>query len=154
MVLRRETRRRGAVAVAATAAPAVVWLAAVPIGGLDIVASMPAPATPGTAARHAVTVGLPAVVVAAATASLAGWVLFSLLERLTPLAGPVWLGVALPAFILSLAGPFMATTTAAMLALAGMHLAVAAVLVPGLALSWQRSWPRDGGARLMRVGGR
>jgi peptidoglycan/LPS O-acetylase OafA/YrhL len=68
--------------------------------------------------------------------TLAGWALLAALERLTPQARGAWTLVALVILALSLAGPLGGgTTTAAKTALACMHLAAAAVLIPILARS-------------------
>jgi len=66
-------------------------------------------------------------------AALAGWALLATLERVQapgrPPAGPSGPWVA---FVVSLAGPLAGVTTAARVALACLHLLVAAVLVIGL----------------------
>jgi hypothetical protein len=69
-------------------------------------------------------------------AALAGWGLLALLERFTARPRTIWTAIAVLVGLLSLAGPLstLASTTAAnALALALMHLAVAAVLIPILA---------------------
>ncbi len=61
------------------------------------------------------------------------WALLALLERFTPRARAAWTATALVALALSLAGPLSSgTTTAGKLALAGMHVATAAVLLAAL----------------------
>jgi hypothetical protein len=81
-------------------------------------------------------VGPGAVVVSALLAGLAGWALLALLERFTSRARTVWLVVAAVVLLLSLAGPLGAGADAATTAvLVGMHLAVGAVLIPGLAVN-------------------
>jgi Family of unknown function (DUF6069) len=68
-------------------------------------------------------------------AALAGWALLALLERFTARARTIWTAIALLVALLSLAGPLsiLATTEANVLALALMHVVVAAVLIPILA---------------------
>jgi hypothetical protein len=69
-------------------------------------------------------------------AALAGWGLLALLERFTARPRTSWTAIAVLVGLLSLAGPLSTiapTTVANGLSLALMHLAVAAVLIPGLA---------------------
>jgi peptidoglycan/LPS O-acetylase OafA/YrhL len=69
-------------------------------------------------------------------AALAGWGLLALLERFTARPRTSWTAIAGLVGLLSLVGPLSAiasTTVANGLSLALMHLAVAAVLIPGLA---------------------
>jgi len=80
------------------------------------------------------SVALVDVIAVSSGAGLGGWAVLACLEYLTRHAAAVWLAAALPAVILSLAGPFSATTAAALIWLSCMHLAVAAVLIPGLIL--------------------
>lgn len=70
----------------------------------------------------------------AALASLAGWGTLALVEKVTARARPLWTGLALVAFLVSLGGPLSGTgvSTANRWWLAAMHVAVAAVLIPGL----------------------
>ena len=64
---------------------------------------------------------------------LAAWALLAALEHFSPRAPTIWTAIALAALALSLAGPLTSgATTAAKMALTGMHLAAAAVLVPAL----------------------
>lgn len=122
-VTRPARRRDRALAVlAATAATLAVWVAAVPVAGMDLVAR-----NGGT--EQSVT----AVAVAVSTllAGLAGWALLALLERFTARARAVWTGVAGVALLLSLLGPVsQGAGTAAILTLVALHLVAAAVLVP------------------------
>jgi hypothetical protein len=67
---------------------------------------------------------------------LAGWGLLALLERFTARPRTSWTVIAVGVGLLSLAGPLSTiapTTVTNGLSLALMHLAVAAVLIPGLA---------------------
>jgi Family of unknown function (DUF6069) len=115
-----------AVAVAiAVAAALAVWVAAVPVAGVDLVVLADRPRRIGPAV----------VVLAVLTAGAAGWTLLAVLEHLFREAAVVWVAIALPVLILSLVVPMSATSVAAMIALAAMHLVVGAVLVIGLALS-------------------
>jgi hypothetical protein len=75
----------------------------------------------------------PAVVVATSgVASLAAWGLLALLERLAAHPRTVWTATVVLALLISLGGPLSGTgvTGANRVALALMHLAVAAVLIP------------------------
>lgn len=79
------------------------------------------------------TIGLPAVIATAVVASLAGWGSLAVLTRISSRPRRIWTVVALVALILSFSGPVTAETdTATRVALLAMHVAVAAVLIPGL----------------------
>lgn len=124
----RTITRLGAVVVAAVAAVAV-WVVVDPIGGIALRA--PAPGGDGdTHALNVATVLMPALV-----ASLAGWALLAALEWLTTRARASWTVTAVAVFLLSLSGPLTATglTGTNQAALALMHIAVAATLIPLLA---------------------
>lgn len=126
------TARAGLVLGALTAA-LLVWLVTVPSVGVELVVAVPAGlAAESMAGRDVVGPGQVAIV--ATGVGVLAWVFVAVLERITRHAPVVWLSCALPTLILSLAGPLTATTAAAMVCLAGMHLAVAVVLIPGLAL--------------------
>lgn len=87
-------------------------------------------------------VDLVAVTLAALGASLAGWGLFALLNRRSQRARQTWTAAAVAALLASLPGPLFADASAgARIALTSMHLAVGAVLIPGLraALATRRS---------------
>ncbi|MDQ7906321.1 DUF6069 family protein [Phytohabitans sp. ZYX-F-186] len=112
-------RTRAVWIVGAAAATGVVWAAARGLGA-DL-----------TADGRAVT--LPAVLVTTVLVGLAAWALLALLERLTRHAATAWTCVAVAVLLLSLAGPVGAARTGGgTAALLAMHLAAAAVLVPGL----------------------
>jgi hypothetical protein len=101
-----------------------VWVIAGPLASVDLRVHV------GTRAEH---VGPAAVIIASTLAGLAAWALLALLERFTPRARAAWTASALVALALSLAGPLSSgATTTAGLALAGMHVATAAVLVAAL----------------------
>ncbi|WP_053207084.1 DUF6069 family protein [Jiangella muralis] len=118
-------RGRAALAVAgATTAALGPWVVAV-IAGADLEV---------TSAGVTMDVGLPLVLAGALTMSLAGWGLLTwLLRRRGGDGRRVWTGVALTVLLLSLGGPLGAEADAGGKAcLVLMHLAVGAVLIPGL----------------------
>jgi predicted permease len=109
----------------AAAAAAAVWAIAVPGLGINLVIRF------GHGAPQTIQPGL--VVGAALAASLCGWGLLAVLERRTHNARAVWTTGALVVTIASLSLPAVAAiTAAAATALALMHVAVAAVLIPAL----------------------
>jgi hypothetical protein len=125
----RAGRRRGrALAVlGATAATLAVWVVAVPLAGVELLAD-----TGGTEQR----VSPVAVVVSTLLVSLAGWGLLALLERFTGRARAIWTAVAVAVLLASLQGPLTAAVgTAATVTLVAMHLVAAAVLIPLLVRS-------------------
>ena len=128
----RPSRRRRALAVLATAAATLtVWAVAGPVAGVDLRVH----AGSGTQQVGAATVAAVSILT-----GLAGWALLAALEHFTPRARAVWAATALAVLALSLAGPLgSGVTTAAKVALAGMHLAAAAVLIPALTGSWVRA---------------
>ncbi|NUR70928.1 MAG: hypothetical protein HOU81_08910 [Hamadaea sp.] len=78
-------------------------------------------------------VTLAAALIAGAVAALAGWGLLALLERLTARALTVWTIIAAGFLLLSvLLGPTGGVSGSAKLGLAALHLAVGAVVIPGL----------------------
>ncbi|KKK04677.1 DUF6069 family protein [Micromonospora sp. HK10] len=108
--------------LAATAATLAVWVVAVPLAGVDLVART------GGAEQRVTPV---AVAVSTLLAGLAAWGLLALLERFTTRARPVWTVVALIVLLVSLLGPLGGGVgTAARVTLVAMHLVAAAVLVP------------------------
>jgi hypothetical protein len=126
----RPWRARALVVIAAALAALVVWLVTDPLLGVELAA----PTRPGSQQLQPIT---PALVAATSlVAALAGWGLLALLERFTARPRTSWTAIAVLVGLLSLAGPLstIASTTAANgVSLALMHLAVAAVLIPGLA---------------------
>ncbi|MFE6398948.1 DUF6069 family protein [Streptomyces alboflavus] len=129
-------RRRLGVTVLAVLAPVLVWLVADPLLGhrpriIDGEQTLDIGAVPATAV--------------ALLASLSGWALLAALERFAPhRARAVWTGLAgavLAVSFLPFIGDGMDGGTRATLAL--MHLAVAAVLIPGLGGGPSRSRGRD-----------
>jgi len=123
----RGTRRLATVTGAVLAAEAL-WALIDPVFGFDL----RTPAFEG--AREPSDVSFLAVAVAGGAAALAGWGLLALLERTTRRARRWWLAIAAVVLIVSLGGPLSGTgiTAANRAALVGLHVAVAAVLVPGL----------------------
>jgi hypothetical protein len=122
----RPSRRIRALAVLGAAAATLgVWVVAGPLVGVDLNVRL------GSASvQH---VGPATVVIVSILAGLAGWGLLAALEHFTPMARTVWTAIALVTLALSLAGPLSGgVTTATKVALAGMHLAAAAVLIPML----------------------
>lgn len=141
----RATRRTRALAViGATAATLAVWTVADPLAGVALTVHVGS----GASTRQ---VGPAAVAFVSVLAGLAGWSLLAVLERVTARARPIWIGIALVVLLLSFAGPLGAATAAAKVALAGMHLAAAAVLIPALARSTvripARATPINGASR-------
>jgi Family of unknown function (DUF6069) len=73
------------------------------------------------------------VVVTALLASLAGWGLLAVLNRMVARARAVWIAVAATMALLSLGGPLSATASGGTkVVLVAMHLAVATVLIAAL----------------------
>ncbi|MFI7211318.1 DUF6069 family protein [Micromonospora maritima] len=121
---RRATR--AVVVVAAVVAAVVVFAVADAVVG-----EIRVPQRPASSETEPLT--LSAVTFAAALACLAGWALLAVLERFTApaRARAVWTGVALVVFLLSL--PYLpGFRLADRVAVALVHAALAAVLVPGL----------------------
>ncbi|MFE6930414.1 DUF6069 family protein [Streptomyces sp. NPDC057699] len=118
-------RRRLGVTALAVVAPVLVWLVADPLLGHRLRI---------TDAEQTLDIGALPVALVALLASLAGWGALAALERFgVRRARAVWTGAAVAVLALSflpLAGDGTDTGTRAALAL--MHLAVAAVLIPGL----------------------
>lgn len=109
----------------AVTAAVAVWAVAVPLLGLHLIIRF------GTGSPQ--SIGLDYVVGASLIASLAGWGLLAMLERRSPHARLIWTIGALVVLLVSLSLPFSAGITASTrAALAAMHVAVAAVLIPAL----------------------
>lgn len=111
------------VALTAGVLAAGVWVLATQVVGLDLVV--------GTAAQQQ-HVGLASVVVTAMMCTYVGAGLLRVLQRRRACAERVWTVVAATVLVVSLAGPFQAQSLAVGLALAMLHVAVAAVAVVGL----------------------
>ena len=117
----RPSRCARALAVlAAAAATVTVWAIAGPLAGVDLSVQL------GSATQH---VGPATVAIVSIAAGLAAWGLLATLEHFTPRARAVWT-IALVTLALSLAGPLIdGATPATKVALTGMHLAAAVILV-------------------------
>jgi lysylphosphatidylglycerol synthetase-like protein (DUF2156 family) len=125
-------RSRLLVVAGAVAAAVAIWVIAVPVLGVDLVA----PPGPDETAPQAVP--FVAVVMASLIASLAGWALLAVLERFLSRARTVWTVVASIVLVLSLAGPLLGDAgvpVACRITLALMHLSVGAVLITQLSKS-------------------
>lgn len=125
----RTRRARILAVVGGAAASLAVWAVAGPLAGVDLRVH---------AGSRAEQVGPATVIIVSVLAGLVAWALLAVLERFTPRARAAWTVNAQVALAVSLAGPLTSgTTTAAKLALAGMHVATAVVLV--LALPGRRA---------------
>jgi Family of unknown function (DUF6069) len=122
------TRRpRWLSAIAAAAAALILWTVVDPIGGLDLTVGKPG------ATSH---IGAVSVILAALISCLIGWALLSVFERTLRRPARLWTITATVVFLLSLAvGPVNGTDGGDKLALAGLHLIVAAVVIPWLRAS-------------------
>ena len=102
-----------------------VWIIAVPLLGLHLGVRF------GNGSPQ--SVGVDFVVGATLIASLLGWGLLAMLERRSSRARTTWTVLAVAVLLVSLSLPLSAGTTASTKAvLAVMHVAAAAVLIPGL----------------------
>ncbi|WP_214401674.1 DUF6069 family protein [Pseudonocardia lacus] len=113
--------RRALTVLGAAVAAAGVWAVVRLVGGADLdVATASGPAT----------VGLPAVVLTALAAGLAGWALLAGLERWTRAGHRAWRWVAGVVLAVSLLGPVTTALTWTSLAcLVALHVAVGAALL-------------------------
>lgn len=120
------TRRRFAATAWAVVAAAAAWVAIEPIGGADLRA-------PAQGGSPGFDIGLPAVVLTSAAASLLAWGLLAALERWTR-RPQAWTWLALGGFLVSLAGPMSGggIPDAHRWLLALLHIVVAVVLIPQL----------------------
>ncbi|RFU85550.1 hypothetical protein DY218_16865 [Streptomyces triticagri] len=112
--------------VAAVVLDALIWLLADRAFGIDL----RIPDGPGSSETSELL--LPAVIIAVAVLSLAGWGLLAALERFTGRARTVWTAIASAVVVLSLFAPLFAEglTAGNRLTLVCLHLAVGAVLIP------------------------
>jgi predicted permease len=101
-----------------------LWVAAVPIVGVDLAVTM---------GGRTQSIGLEPVVGVSLVAGLLGWALLAALESRTRRAAVIWTALALVVTVLSLALPLTSAAGAASGAvLVALHLLVAAILIPGL----------------------
>jgi hypothetical protein len=128
-------RNRGLTVLGGMAAAAAVWLVAVPLAGVDLLArtgpgGAPAPVT------------LVAVLVAGLVVGLAGWALLAILEKTVRRAGVAWRSTAAVVLLLSLLGPLAQGAGATAIGvLATLHVVVGLVLIallPGRAAAAAR----------------
>ena len=109
----------------AVIAAVAVWVLAVPLLNLHLIVRF------GNGSPQ--TIGVDFVAGASLIASLLAWGLLAMLERRTRRARTIWTVVAIAVLLVSLSLPLIAGTTASTRAvLMAMHVAVAAVLIPGL----------------------
>jgi hypothetical protein len=109
----------------AVVAAAAVWIVSVPLLGTQLVIRF------GSGAPQ--TIGIDYVLGASVITSLLGWGLLALLERRSARGRTIWTAVAVVALVASLSLPLIAgVSTSAKVTLIVMHLAVAAILIPGL----------------------
>ena len=121
---RRRRAARALAVLAASAAAAALWVLAVPIAGVDLAVHMDG---------RTQSIGLASVVGVSLVVGLLGWALLAVLESRTRRAIGIWTVVALAVAVLSLAGPLTsAATGGAGAVLVGLHIVVAAVLIPVL----------------------
>ena len=120
--VRRRSARLATIAVAA-ALSLLSWAIIDPLAGLDLTARN------GDQLQQ---VGPGAVLTGVLVSGAMGWGLLAVLERFTRRPREIWTGCALIALALSFGGPLgSGDGVASKLALAGFHLLVAAVVVPG-----------------------
>ena len=121
-------RTRALGVVGAVIAAVAVWVIEVPLLGLHLDIRF------GTGAAQ--TIGIGFVLGATLFASLLGWALLAILERRTPRARTIWTVIAAVVLVASLSLPLYAGIAGSTkVALAVMHLAAAAVLIPVLRAS-------------------
>jgi hypothetical protein len=116
---------RALIVVGAVAAALAAWALAGPLAGIDLAV--------GPDGEQTVEAG--AVIAGSLVSGLMAWALLAVLERTMRRPVRAWVITAIVALLLSLSGPLGAADTASKLALIGLHLVVASVLIPGLARS-------------------
>jgi Family of unknown function (DUF6069) len=121
----RISRTRALTVAGAVGAAVAVWAVAVPLLGLHLIIRF------GNGSPQ--SVGIALVVGASLIGSLLSWGLLSLLETRTARAGAIWTVLAIAVLVVSLSLPLTAgVTVSTKIALALMHVAVGAVLIPML----------------------
>jgi hypothetical protein len=122
----RRLRRLAVITVAATL-PLLVWLVAVPVAGIELVAGS------GAAAQ---LVGPASIAVAALVGGFAAWGALALIERVGRTSGRVFAIIGWFVLAISLLGPVLVGTTgSALVVLIAMHIVTGATLVIGLPLA-------------------
>lgn len=118
---------RAATAALAVAVAVVVWTVATQVFDIEVL-------SPEMGGEPPAPISAAQVVAASAAASLAAWGLLAALERLTKRPRRLWLSTAAGAFVLSLGAPLTGAgiTGANQATLAALHVAVAAVVIPGM----------------------
>lgn len=120
--VRRRPARLATVAAAAVLA-LLVWVLLDPVAGLDLTARS------GDQLQH---IGPVSVLTGVLVSGAMGWGLLAILERFTRRPKQIWTICAFIALLLSFNGPLgSGDGVTSKLVLAGFHLLVAAVLVPG-----------------------
>ncbi|GAB4001012.1 hypothetical protein GCM10029992_35020 [Glycomyces albus] len=118
------TRMKRLVIVAEAAVAALIlWIAAVPVGGVDLDVRQ---------GQSIQTVAPAMVVTAGLAAGFAAWALMALLERWTTRPVRIWTITAAAVLAVSVLGPLGGVGAASKLVLLSMHAVVAAVLFVGL----------------------
>ncbi|UFU05781.1 DUF6069 family protein [Ruania halotolerans] len=105
---------------------AVVWILAVPIAGVELVAQ------PGGQQSSAITISIASVLAAGLTAALLGWAAWAVLDRLSGHARSIWRVLAVVVLAGSMVSPVTAADGAASVVLIALHLVVGATLIVGL----------------------
>ena len=127
--------RRLLVVAGAVLATAGVWVVGEPLLGHDLVVTSPG--------QPAMDLGLAGIVVFASAASLLGWATLAVLERFTDRAVLLWTVAAILVLAVSFL-PFAGVEASggSKVVLALTHVAVAAVLIPGLGRTSARRVPK------------
>jgi predicted permease len=119
-------RARALSAAAGVLAAACAWAVEVPALGIHLHVRF------GTGAIQTISVGQ--IIGVTAAAALLGWLLLARLERRTSRARVLWSTIAVATLAVSLALPLAAaTSTAAVVGLVVMHLAVGGAVIPAMA---------------------
>ena len=127
----RPNRTRALCAVGSAVAATVAWCVEVPLGGARLSVSF--------GGTHPQTVVVGEVIGATVVAGLLGWLLLAVLDWLTPDSRIVWITLSLIVLAASLVLPVTAAATAsAAVNLVVLHLVVAAVVIPGMAVTARR----------------
>lgn len=124
----RTFRNRHAAVAATVAVAALSWVVVTRVAGVSLVVKFPHSGPS--------TVALGAVVAAAATTTMAGWVSLAAMERLLARPLTAWCWLAAAVVLASLALPVVfAATFAAAVGLIAIHVAVGVTAMAGVSLS-------------------